>query len=774
MRAFVFLAVMCFATARSMPSSPTVVDIPGGTYLMGYSQTPLPDALALGGVFPHGDADERPFHNVTVKRFAMGTHEVTNAQYERFDPEHARARGRLGFSAGDDDPVLFVSWHNATAYAAWLRAQTGKAYRLPTEAEWEWAARGNNSKTFDHYFWTGDTVPKKMQNNQINVRDLPPNGVELTVGRFAPNGYGLYDTIGNVEEWCSDWHTPYPGGPDLAGGHARVTRGGSHSTPLYYLRTANRAGALPDEKNWLIGFRVAMDFDVDASPFTPDPPPQPHPQQPHVSALPKVWPQWSKTPIAPKRRRYVNIPPTGSGNFSRLPFNDHNHEPTIVACPHGEVYASWFSTNCGEPGRCVGLVHAWLENSSDLISQWTTAAPQLNVPDRCQCCTAMKVDRATGTIYHFSAVSAAFSYKTPMTIVRSSTDCGKTWSTPQPMWPTHAYTHQIVVTIVEDSKTGEVMVPCDVWAKTLPYGPKGGDQSVVQHNPGGWSKVADPSAWRVARDPNKNNGTDWTNTGAHHASIVELREDGLMEAIGRSFPIDNTMGMATSTDGGYHWTPHKSTFPPIGGGHREVMIRLGSIAENPLIMCSYAEEAMALPSECPPETGAFIVSEGVNAVPTGSRSTQASLAACEATCVGTCNQFSWNTGSHHCYTSEATVVNWKANSRVISGCRRDKCTSGCGCSYPVTGLYCALSEDDGVTWTQRRLITTDETQDGHAVEGFDGRMFTMSFNSSEPAGYNAAAVSDDGLIHLITSRNHYQFNLAWLRQLAPAPPTSSL
>ena len=124
------------------------------------------------------------------------------------------------------------------------------------------------------------------------------------------------------------------------------------------------------------------------------------------------------------------------------------------------------------------------------------------------------------------------------------------------------------------------------------------------------------------------------------------------------------MGMATSTDGGYHWTPHKSTFPPIGGGHREVMIRLGSIAENPLMMCSYAEEAMALPSECPPETGAFIVSEGVNAVPTGSRSTQASLAACEATCVGTCNQFSWNTGSHHCYTSEATVVNWKANVKM--------------------------------------------------------------------------------------------------------------
>jgi hypothetical protein len=421
----------------------------------------------------------------------------------------------------------------------------------------------------------------------------------------------------------------------------------------------------------------------------------------------------------------------------------------------------------------VGLVHAWLNNSADAASQWTTATPQLNVPDRCQCCTAMKVDRSTGTLYHFSAVGASYSYHEAMTIVRSSTDCGKTWTAPQTMWPAHGFNHQIVVTIVEDDETGEIMVPCDNWAKSLPYGPKGGDESVVQHNPGGWDKVADPSAWTVAKNPDKDNGTDWTNTGAHHASIVSLREDGHMEAIGRSFPIDGTMGMSTSTDGGYNWKPHASTFPPIGGGHREVMIRLGSQAENPLLMCSYAEEVMALPSECPAGTGAFAISEGVDAVPRGAKTTQPSLAACEATCTGACNQFSWNTGSHHCYTSTSAVVTGAPNARVVSGCRRDGCTAGCACSYPVTGLYCALSEDEAASWMQRRLITTDNTRDGHQVEGFDGQMFTMSFNSSEPAGYNAAAVSDDGLIHLITSRNHYMFNLAWLKKLAPAPPAGS-
>ena len=176
------------------------------------------------------------------------------------------------------------------------------------------------------------------------------------------------------------------------------------------------------------------------------------------------------------------------------------------------------------------------------------------------------------------------------------------------MWPRHGYEHQIVVTVVEDARTGAIMIPCDLWAKAMPYGPLGGAQSIVQHNDGGWAKVADPGAWHVSKS-SAHNRTDDTNTGAHHASIVQLREQGRFEAIGRGFPIDGSMGMATSTDGGYHWAPHKSTFPPIAitpggkpvGGHREVMIRLGSIDENPLMMCSFALEKMAVPCECPKE-----------------------------------------------------------------------------------------------------------------------------------------------------------------------------
>ena len=179
---------------------------------------------------------------------------------------------------------------------------------------------------------------------------------------------------------------------------------------------------------------------------------------------------------------------------------------------------------------------------------------------------------------------------------------------------------------------------------------------------------------------------------------------------------------------------------------------------------------MPVPCECPAGSSDWAISQGFDAVPDGTRTTQPSMAACEASCTGACTQFSWNTESHHCYTSDSPIVSGEPNPHVSSGCRRDRCTSGCSCSFPATGLYCALSEDEGESWTQRRVITDDLSREGHVVEGMDGSQFVMSFNSSEPKGYNAAAVSDDGLIHLITSRNHYQFNLAWLRQLSPAPP----
>jgi len=439
----------------------------------------------------------------------------TNAQYELYDPAHASLRGRLGFSKDDDEAVVFVSWYNATKYAEWLgpRLSPPRTCRLPTEAEWEFAARGSGP-TNRSYFWTGSTVPKVMQNNQVPRAGLPkPNkrgnytGVPLGVGRFAPNSFGLHDTLGNVEEWVRDWHGAYeaaaqinPVGP--ADGIFRVARGGSHSTQLYYLRTANRAGALPDDRNWYIGFRVACDAATphDASVL------QHHRAKAAPRSSSEKWPMWSNIAMAPVRRQYVRIP----GDGAALPFSIHNHEPTIVSCANGDVLAGWYSTNCGEPGRCVGLVQSRLKPDAD---EWTLAEPTLDAPDRCQCCTAMYFDRPSGVLYHFSAMSPASDYSDIMGTLRTSSDCGVTWSKPKIIWPDHGVEHQVVVTIIKSSK-GELLMPADHWGDE-PFIYKG-DQSVIQH--AAFERVFEQAAWST-RPPGVGN---YTHTASHHTSFVEL------------------------------------------------------------------------------------------------------------------------------------------------------------------------------------------------------------------------------------------------------------
>jgi len=103
-----------------------------------------------------GDYDERPVHRVRITRpFYMGVYEVTNAQYERFDPRHAHLRGKLGFSIDSDEAAVFVNWHEAKAFCDWLSQKAGLPYRLPTVAEWEYAARAGTTTAFS----TGDTMP---------------------------------------------------------------------------------------------------------------------------------------------------------------------------------------------------------------------------------------------------------------------------------------------------------------------------------------------------------------------------------------------------------------------------------------------------------------------------------------------------------------------------------------------------------------------------------------------------------------------------------------
>ena len=251
----VFSAGTLFNSAAAAEDSGVLVNSLGLKFVRTES------GVFLMGSQDSGDWDERPVRRVTISRpFWVSATEVTNAQYEQFDPDHRKLRGKLGFSKLDDEAVVFVSWYDAVNFCEWLSKKEGKPYRLPTEAEWECACRAGTSTAYN----TGDKLPKAYHKNQKETWE--PRPVSLKVAQAPPNAWGLYDMHGNVEEWCYDWYGPYEPEDNRdpigrAAGEFKVTRGGSHGTKLEYLRSANRLGTLPADKSYMIGFRVVLESD---------------------------------------------------------------------------------------------------------------------------------------------------------------------------------------------------------------------------------------------------------------------------------------------------------------------------------------------------------------------------------------------------------------------------------------------------------------------------------------------------------------------------------
>jgi sulfatase modifying factor 1 len=218
------------------------VAIPGGAFLMG-SDT--------------GQDDERPVHRVRVDAFAMRVHPVTRGEYAAFlaDTAHERPRewDAAAFSV-DDLPVVGVSWLDAAAYCAW-RARQGSAERLPTEAEWERAARGGVDGVA---FPWGDDIPSWIPGEG---RGPLPGPWPVTLG--TPNAFGLYGIAANVHEWCADWHAAEyyasspadnPLGPPS--GRRRTSRGGSWRHAITISRSAARSKIDPSFRYTDYGFRT--------------------------------------------------------------------------------------------------------------------------------------------------------------------------------------------------------------------------------------------------------------------------------------------------------------------------------------------------------------------------------------------------------------------------------------------------------------------------------------------------------------------------------------
>ena len=270
---------------RDCENCPAMVVLPPGSFFMGSDK---------------GKPNEQPRHRVTIAQpFAVGKYEVTVGQFEAFvrntghdmgEKEgflglpaakacHSRSISQIfektnwrkpGYSQGKNFPVVCINWNDAVAYAKWLSKKTGKAHRLLSEAEWEYAARSTTSKAF--YF--GHIISTKQANyngshgEELTV-DRGYRGEAISVGSFQPNRFGLYDMHGNVSEWVEDcWHENYKEAPRdgaewVTGGDCslHVMRGGSWINPAPLLRSAARSGVEIEQRYSHYGFRVARMID---------------------------------------------------------------------------------------------------------------------------------------------------------------------------------------------------------------------------------------------------------------------------------------------------------------------------------------------------------------------------------------------------------------------------------------------------------------------------------------------------------------------------------
>ena len=253
------------APARIQPEKTPAVPAPNrkgfleGVFFNDTVMVQIPQSyFTIGSPEGEGGTDEQPAHKVFISDFWLGKTEVTFAQFDAFCQDSGRPLpGDEGWGRGSR-PVINVSWEDASSYCRWLTLKTGRRFRLPSEAEWEKAAR-------EKYPW-GRSAPDASRVNMKGNGD----GYAFTapVGSFPAGAspYGILDLAGNVWEWTGDWYDPGyyrvspgrdPRGP--AAGVARSVRGGSWTNGADLVRSANRSNESPDRRLNVLGFRVAMD-----------------------------------------------------------------------------------------------------------------------------------------------------------------------------------------------------------------------------------------------------------------------------------------------------------------------------------------------------------------------------------------------------------------------------------------------------------------------------------------------------------------------------------
>jgi formylglycine-generating enzyme required for sulfatase activity len=270
----------------SKTSGMRLVLIPAGTFSMGS---------------PESEKDRSPDevrHEVTIsKPFYLGVYTITRGQFRQFVNDtgykteaEADGKGGFGWNAAmrdlkydakyswrdpgfeqtDEHPVVIVSWKDAVKYAEWLGSKDGQTYRLPTEAEWEYACRagsttkfyfGDDDEELVHYGNLADASFRQASGKTYGTKEDDGFAFTAPVGRFQPNGFGLYDMYGNACQWCADWYGEYPHGAVTdpvgpASGQSRVFRSGGWRSVAAYCRSALRHWIPPQTRFSYLGFRL--------------------------------------------------------------------------------------------------------------------------------------------------------------------------------------------------------------------------------------------------------------------------------------------------------------------------------------------------------------------------------------------------------------------------------------------------------------------------------------------------------------------------------------
>lgn len=544
-----------------------LVEISAGSFMMGqdgpgtdYHQNKHPEEFA------RRDWDETPAHKVTISRpFRMARTETTLAQWRAMEPDFRRGIGQ------PDDAVNGISWERAQKFCAWLSQKEGKTYRLPTEAEWEYACRAGTSTLYAF----GDRLPKGYQDwfgdrgrQRLYFTDgkLPEeyaqrdDAKDLRVARKPANAWGLFDLHGNVAEWCADWHGPYEAAEQTdpvgrADGDFRVFRGGSHSSFSRLLRSANRAAWIPAHMSESIGFRVVEG----AAPTTAPTPPAPAPLNARdVRPGVAVFEPASAEPFFSGPEPFVKIP---AGSVGPL-FSWHNHSPSIAEMPNGDLLTTWFS--------CIDEGGSELCNLASRLrlgaKEWEPASPFWDGMDVNDHAPKLWYD-GDRTVFHFARGATE-------NVFRTSTDSGATWSKARTIMPVGEFGNGLL-----RLRDGTLLLPHD-----------SRNVSITRSRDGGktWSSVVQPRSEKAV----KPGDTAFRPPGIH-APLVELADGRLMAFSRLDVPADqDRFGRKTpvsfSRDQGETWQVEASEFPAISSAQRQTMLRL---REGPIVFFSFTDQS---------------------------------------------------------------------------------------------------------------------------------------------------------------------------------------